>query len=79
MHTVVAADAEGRPIRVTCGFCRSEHNYRGGARDGQEPREPREPANPRVSRFPWSPIEKGPARPSWCQIQRKIWSVSFVV
>jgi len=29
-HTVVAADAAGRPIRVACGFCRSEHNYRGG-------------------------------------------------
>jgi hypothetical protein len=32
MHTVVAADTEGRPIRVVCGFCRSEHNYRGGPR-----------------------------------------------
>jgi hypothetical protein len=32
MHTVVAADAAGRPIRVLCGYCRSEHNYRGGPR-----------------------------------------------
>jgi hypothetical protein len=32
MHVVVAADADGRPIRVVCGFCRSEHNYRGGPR-----------------------------------------------
>ena len=32
MHTVVAADSLGRPIRVTCGYCRSEHNYRGGPR-----------------------------------------------
>jgi hypothetical protein len=32
MHTVVAADADGRPIRVDCGYCHSEHNYRGGAR-----------------------------------------------
>jgi hypothetical protein len=32
MHTVVAADADGRPIRVVCGYCRSEHNYRGGPR-----------------------------------------------
>ena len=31
-HTVVAADSDGRPIRVVCGFCRSEHNYRGGPR-----------------------------------------------
>jgi hypothetical protein len=32
MHTVVAADAAGQPIRVVCGYCRSEHNYRGGPR-----------------------------------------------
>jgi hypothetical protein len=32
MHTVIAADAAGRPLRVTCGYCRSEHNYRGGPR-----------------------------------------------
>jgi hypothetical protein len=32
MHTVVAADAAGQPIRVSCGYCRSEHNYRGGPR-----------------------------------------------
>jgi hypothetical protein len=32
MHTVVAADADGQPIRVSCGFCHSEHNYRGGPR-----------------------------------------------
>jgi hypothetical protein len=30
LHTVVAADAAGRPIRVVCDYCRSEHNYRGG-------------------------------------------------
>lgn len=32
MHTVIAADSAGRPIRVSCGYCRSEHNYRGGPR-----------------------------------------------
>ena len=32
LHTVVAADADGRPLRVSCGYCHSEHNYRGGAR-----------------------------------------------
>jgi hypothetical protein len=37
MHTVVAADGDGRPIRVDCGFCHSEHNYRGGARIGLVP------------------------------------------
>lgn len=34
MHTVVAADADGRPIRVSCGYCGSEHNYRGGPAAG---------------------------------------------
>jgi hypothetical protein len=34
MHTVVAADTDGRPIRVDCGYCHSEHNFRGGARIG---------------------------------------------
>ena len=32
MHTVIAADGEGRPIRVVCGYCHSEHNFRGGPR-----------------------------------------------
>jgi hypothetical protein len=44
MHTVIAADAQGQPIRVACGYCRSEHNYRGGPRveptgPAAEPRE----------------------------------------
>ena len=30
LHTVIAADNEGRAIRVACGYCHSEHNYRGG-------------------------------------------------
>src|SRR3954470_11831237 len=33
-HGVIAADHEGRPIRVVCGYCRSEHNFRGGPRIG---------------------------------------------
>jgi hypothetical protein len=32
MHVVVATDSEGHAVRVVCGFCRSEHNYRGGPR-----------------------------------------------
>src|SRR6185503_20432842 len=34
MHTVVVVDGNGVPIRVDCGFCHSEHNYRGGPRVG---------------------------------------------
>jgi hypothetical protein len=32
VHTVIAVDAEARPIRVSCGYCHSDHNYRGGPR-----------------------------------------------
>jgi hypothetical protein len=61
MHAVVAADSEGRPIRVSCGYCGSEHNYRGGARTPAAPldsdRSPAAPrtaaAPPRVSRDPF--------------------------
>ena len=45
MHTVVAADGEGRPIRVDCGYCHSEHNYRGGARIGSAGPPPAAPAS----------------------------------
>jgi len=35
MHTIVVVDAGGQPLRVTCGYCGSEHNYRGGPRTGR--------------------------------------------
>ena len=37
LHTVIAVDAEGAPIRVVCGYCHSEHNYRGGPRSESRP------------------------------------------
>ena len=46
MHTVIAADSEARPIRVACGFCGSDHNYRGG------PRVEASPARPARDPFP---------------------------
>jgi hypothetical protein len=32
LHTVIVVDTSGSPLRVSCGYCRSEHNYRGGPR-----------------------------------------------
>jgi hypothetical protein len=32
MHTVIVVDEAAQPLRVACGFCDSEHNYRGGPR-----------------------------------------------
>jgi hypothetical protein len=48
IHTVIAADADGRPVRVACDWCRSEHNYRGG---------------PRVATFGAPPAAASPTRP----------------
>jgi hypothetical protein len=49
MHTVIAADAEGRPIRVVCGYCHSEHNFRGGPRIDTTDAPPAERTAPRSS------------------------------
>jgi hypothetical protein len=54
MHTVVVADPDGRPLRVVCGYCDSEHNYRGGPRTGIDDRSPG-PAAPRTA----SPAVRG--------------------
>jgi hypothetical protein len=32
MHTIIVVDGHGQPLRVACGYCDSEHNYRGGPR-----------------------------------------------
>ena len=38
-HTVIVADPGGRPLRVICDYCGSQHNYRGAT-----PAEPGSPA-----------------------------------
>jgi hypothetical protein len=48
IHTVMAADPGGAPIRVVCGYCRSEHNYRGGPRIETSP--PPTPPRPQTER-----------------------------
>ena len=30
LHTVIVVDGGGRPLRVMCDYCESQHNYRGG-------------------------------------------------
>jgi len=51
IHTVVVVDGEGQPLRVTCDFCRSEHNFRGGARM-TVPGAPPSASPPRAARGP---------------------------
>ena len=54
-HTVIVVDAAGQPLRVACDYCRSEHNYRGGARmtDGTPEAVP---AAPRARRSAAEPL-----------------------
>jgi hypothetical protein len=40
IHTIIVVDANAQPLRVACDFCRSEHNYRGGPRAGQQAARP---------------------------------------
>lgn len=56
MHTVVVVDGDGRPMRVDCGYCHSEHNYRGGPRI-----EPSGTTREAVARPPARPAAPGPA------------------
>jgi hypothetical protein len=35
VHTIIVVDGDARPLRVSCGYCHSEHNYRGGGRIDQ--------------------------------------------
>jgi hypothetical protein len=39
-HTVIVVDGQGQPLRVACDYCRSEHNFRGGPRTGQQASRP---------------------------------------
>ena len=54
-HTVIVVDDRGRPLRVECGFCGSQHNYRGGGSGASPSGRPPRPgaAGPRLARpFP---------------------------
>jgi hypothetical protein len=54
MHTVIVVNEEGRPLRVACGYCDSEHNYRGGPRAEQaEEVAPRAASPARTARQPF--------------------------
>jgi hypothetical protein len=62
LHTVIVVDADNRPLRVSCGYCHSEHNYRGGPRvDSGGPRvDSGEPAKAPASRADRGAARSGP-------------------
>jgi hypothetical protein len=50
-HTVIVVDGTGRPIRVSCDHCDSQHNFRGGPRL-EVPKVPKVPGVPTVPKVP---------------------------
>lgn len=56
-HTVIVVDAEAQPLRVSCDFCRSEHNYRGGPRTQSAPT----PARSAEARRTLDPVRRAKA------------------
>jgi hypothetical protein len=52
MHTVVVVDQALQPLRVSCDFCGSEHNFRGGARMSTSPSPPTPPRGSTTSVSP---------------------------
>jgi hypothetical protein len=63
LHTVIVADASGRPIRVTCDYCESQHNYRGGGRI--------EPSGSMPVRAPLSQPSTSPSTPSSAAVRER--------
>ena len=56
IHTVIVVDGEGSPVRVACDNCRSEHNYRGGARMTTSGAPPATKSPPRARRAAGEPF-----------------------
>jgi hypothetical protein len=48
LHTVIVSDPDGKPLRVSCDYCGSQHNFRGGPRLDASREPPRPIAAPRA-------------------------------
>ena len=62
-HTVIVVDADAQPLRVSCDFCRSEHNYRGGPR----PSRPAEARTARITEAPGAKVDHSQSVPFMSQ------------
>jgi hypothetical protein len=60
-HTVIVVDQAGWPMRVQCGFCQSQHNYRGGPRSTPKSQAPNSQALPTTNS---QPLPRPNSRPS---------------
>lgn len=59
IHTIIVVDGQAQPLRVTCDFCRSEHNYRGGPRTAP-PSAPRQRASDETTKAKGPSPERRP-------------------
>jgi hypothetical protein len=59
-HTVIVIDGAGRPLRVECAYCRSQHNYRGGPRLVTSEAPSHLPAAPPLAHSPAAPPRATP-------------------
>jgi hypothetical protein len=50
MHTIIVTDANGQPLRTACGYCGSEHNYRGVRHAPSAPSAPSASLSPAAAR-----------------------------
>ena len=67
IHTVIVVDGAQQPLRVSCDFCGSEHNYRGGPRQtGRAAAPPATGPGPSPTAPP--PRERRPRRSPWSAI-----------
>jgi hypothetical protein len=58
-HTVIVAEPDGRPLRVQCDYCGSQHQFRGGG--GERPA----PATPTVSPPDFAGATSGKPAQAW--------------
>jgi hypothetical protein len=85
IHTVIVVDGNAQPLRVSCDYCRSEHNYRGGPRSALAPARsaearsakadlsaPQEPARGARADHRESPMPQIPADSDMAQLIRRI-------
>jgi len=60
-HTVIVVDGTGRPIRVSCDQCGSQHNFRGGPRLESGSSSTAAPATRAVANTPATPSAHAPS------------------
>jgi hypothetical protein len=63
-HAIIVVDSDGQPLRVSCGFCGSQHNYRGGPRLSVPPARTAAPAAPPRAIEPARPTTTSTPAPS---------------